>query len=116
MSAKDLLDHILATGDARLFELQSALKGARPTFLEVVSGDGASLWRIYSIRAEVAKEKGEDIKGFEDLLPNLETAQHSKISVIDVITESRGSLVFVDTETEHILGVLSFSRNIDLER
>jgi len=110
MSANELLDYILAADDARLFDLQSALKGAQPIFLEVVSGDGAPLWRIYSIRAEIAKEKEKDIKGFEDLLPNLEAAQHRKISVIDVITESRGFLVFVDTEAKHILGMLSFCR------
>jgi hypothetical protein len=110
MSADDLLKYLLAADDPRLAVLKAALTISAPVFLDVSTGDGTPLLRMYSIRAGISKDRGARTEGYEDLLANLQNAQNRQVTVLHVNTESKAFLVFTDAETRRVFGVLSGDR------
>lgn len=112
MNADDLLKFVLATGDRRVAGLKAELESSVPEFLEVSSGDGSPLLRIYSVRAKIAQERGASTEGYEDLLANLSDARNRRVVVLHINLKSKAFLVFTDAETKRIFGVLSGDRKI----
>ena len=110
MTANELLQFLLHAADPKLASLKAALATSAPAFLQVTTGDGTPLFRIYTIKSEIAKDKGACIEGYEDLLPNLQGAQNRQVSILHINTKSKVFLVFTDAETNNVLGVLSADR------
>jgi hypothetical protein len=110
MSADDLLEYFLSVRDPRLAPLKASLADSAPVFLDVSTGDGTPLLRIYSVRAGIARDRSSHTEGYEDLLANLKEAQSRQVTVLHVNTEAKAFLVFSDAETKRVFGVLSGDR------
>jgi hypothetical protein len=110
VDADELLRHLLTVDDPRLFAFKTAIKQESPTYVGVSSGDGAPLFRIYSVKAKIAEDTGSHTDGYEDLLQNLKSVQAGQVAVLQVNMRSRTFMVFIDAETGRIFGVLSGSR------
>jgi hypothetical protein len=110
MTANELLEHLITIDDPRLAVLKVALKTSAPVFLDVSTGEGTPLLRIYTIKAGMAKDKGSLTEGYEDLVANLKAAQNRQVTVLHVNLESKAFLVFADAETKHLFGVISGDR------
>ena len=111
MTARDLLQDCLSREDARLSSLKSALDGVEATFLNISTGDGASLFNIYSVRAKMAKDRRSATEGYDDLVTNLRDAKDGEVMILHVNTENKSFLAFFETAGLRLLGVLSGSRS-----
>jgi len=107
MNPDNFLKHVLSLDDPRLAPLRASLADSAPVFLDVSTGDGTPLLRIYSVRAGIARDKGSHTEGYEDLLTNLKDAENRQVDVLHVKTETKAFLVFSDAETNRVFGVLS---------
>jgi len=111
MDSRDFLQQLLGMDDPRLERLKAGVRQSEPTFLDLSSGDGTPLLRIYSIRAGIAAKAGSRTEGYEDLIANLGKAENREVTVLHVNTQTEAFLVFTDAETRSILGVLSGLRS-----
>jgi hypothetical protein len=79
---------------------------ATPTILEVTHGDGSALLETYSIRAEIAAEKGRASESYADLVTSIKNRRPKNITVLHVGTDEVAFLVFTDADDKQILGVI----------
>ena len=105
-SALTLLNDVLKTQDSRLGPLKDLLSTRQPTILEVTHGDGSALLETYSIRAEIAAEKGRASESYADLVISIKNRRPKSITVLHVGIEEAAFLVFTDSDDKQILGVI----------
>src|SRR5262245_59742376 len=100
MNANELIECLRSVNDSRLNLLKSELSASPPSFVQLSSGDGAPLFRIYQVRSQIDKDKGGSTHGYEDLLPNLENASGQAY----ILAVNRSFRIFVSGANLSILG------------
>jgi hypothetical protein len=107
MTPNDVLNTLLASADRRLIGLRSALASEDPQFLEMVHQNGDELERVYDASPEVEEEKLRSARRYEDLVATLADFTGRPASVLIVHTRADWFLIFLDSESLDILGVLT---------
>jgi hypothetical protein len=67
---------------------------------------------IYTRRAELNKEMGLGIKGYEELLAQLRTIPEQPIRICCMVTKSGEFLLFCDDELKQLFGILGTKNRI----
>lgn len=104
---KRCLDLLLESSSPDLDEVRAELSRGSLENLIVSDVAGTAAHDIYRIRAQINIDHGRKVRGYDRLLPLLESARSHRIRILWLVLPSKGFRIFVDLDTSTVLGVLS---------
>lgn len=111
---KQYLDLLLEGVSPDLDLVREELRRASLENLIVSDVAGTAAHDIYRVRAQINTDHGEKVKGYDTLLPRLQSAREHKVRILWLVLPSIGFRIFVDLDTSTVLGVLVGTRKDSL--
>lgn len=108
---KRYLEFLLESANPDLDEVKAELTRGSLENLIVSDVAGTAAHDIYRVRAQINTDHGGKVKGYDRLLPMLESARGHRIRILWLVLPAKGFRIFVDLDTSTVLGVLSGNKS-----